>query len=214
MAPTRDQLHSIKKHRRAAAAYDKRTAATWPIRLRCIDLLRLSKGETVLDAGCGTGLSFELLLERVGRNGKLIAFEHRPVLYRQAQQRAQGLRAQGWHIEVQRASAEQVKLNDRPDAALFHYVHGICRTPDAVRNLFLQLPPGTRIVMAGMKFFPWWLAPLNLFAWLKNRPYNVRAHELNRPWSMIEAHLQSFSWKPTQRGMGYIGSGRVRGTGL
>ena len=87
----------------------------------------------------------------------------------------------------------------------------ITRTPQALGNLFAQLPPGTRLAVAGMKFFPWWLAPLNLLAWLKNRPYNVHAHELHKPWSLLEQRLQGFTWKPTQGGMGYIGSGRVKG---
>jgi len=211
MAPTPDNLRSIQKYRRTAAAYDTTTGPTWPIRMRCIDLLHLLPGETVLDVGCGTGLSFEPLLERVGRTGRLIAFEQSPEMHAQAAQRAQGLRAQGWQVDLQCASAEDVALPAPPDAALLHYVHDITRTPEAVANLFGQLPPGTRLAMAGMKFFPWWLAPLNLLAWLKNRPYNVHAHELHRPWSLVESRLQSFSWKPTQGGMGYLGSGRVAG---
>jgi demethylmenaquinone methyltransferase/2-methoxy-6-polyprenyl-1,4-benzoquinol methylase len=210
MAPTPDNLRSMRKYERTAHAYDATTGPTWPIRMRCIDLLRLDPGDTVLDVGCGTGLSFEPLLERVGRQGLLIAFEQSPDMHAQAAERAQVLRAQGWHIELQRASAEEVKLPSRPDAALFHYVHDITRTPAAVANLFAQLPPGTRLAIAGMKFFPWWLAPLNLLAWLKNRPYNVHAHELHKPWTLVEPHVHGFSWKPTQGGMGYIGSGRVR----
>lgn len=186
----------------------------WPIRMRCIELLRLNKGETVLDVGCGTGLNFEPLLEQIGRSGKLIAFEPNRAKHAQAELRAKGLRAQGWQIELQCAKAENVKLSSRPDAALFHYVHEISRTPEAIRNLFEQLPPGTRIAVAGMKFFSWWLAPLNLFVWLKNRPYNPRGHELRRPWSLVELHLQKFTRQTTQAGMGYMGSGRVRGTGL
>ncbi|HEY0855422.1 MAG TPA: class I SAM-dependent methyltransferase [Albitalea sp.] len=214
MAPTPDNLRSIQKVRRTATAFDATTGPTWPIRMRCIDLLRLGKGDTVLDVGCGTGLSFEPLLERVGRQGMLIAFEQSPQMHAQAAQRAQGLRAQGWQIDLQRASAEEVRLPARPDAVLFHYVHDIVRTPHAVANLFAQFAPGTRIAIAGMKYFPWWLAPLNLFAWLKNRPCKVRAHELHRPWSLIEPHLRDFHWKPTQGGMGYVGSGRVKGAGL
>lgn len=213
MAPTRDKLRSTVPQRRFSA-HNATTGPTWPIRMRCIDLLRLGEGETVLDVGCGTGLNFEPLLERVGRTGKLIAFEPHRAKHAQAELRAKGLRAQGWQIELQCAKAENVKLSSRPDAALFHYVHETSRTPEAIRNLFEQLPPGTRIAIAGMKFFSWWLAPLNLFVWLKNRPYNPRAHELNRPWSLVEPHLQKFTRKTTQAGMGYIGSGRVRGTGL
>jgi hypothetical protein len=64
-----------------------------------------------------------------------------------------------------------------------------------------------------MKFFPWWLAPLNLLAWLKNRPYNVRAAELRRPWSLIAPHLDGLRVESTQFGMGYIGHGRVAAPG-
>jgi demethylmenaquinone methyltransferase/2-methoxy-6-polyprenyl-1,4-benzoquinol methylase len=177
-------------------------------------MLRLSKGETVLDVGCGTGRSFELLLERVGRAGRVVAFEEDPDIHQLAQVRAQGLQAQGWNIEVHCADAAQFKLDCRADAALFHHVHDISRSPEAVSNLFSQLPPGTRIAISGMKFCSWWLAPLNLWAWMKTRRFSERARELHRPWSIVESHLQSFTWKPTQRGLGYIGSGRVRGTGL
>jgi len=71
------------------------------------------------------------------------------------------------------------------------------------------LPAGTRLSIAGMKFFSWWLAPLNLLAWLKNRPYNARGHRLHRPWQLAQRRLDGFARQATQAGMGYIGSGRV-----
>jgi arsenite methyltransferase len=204
-----DNLRSIAKYRAAAARYDASTGPTWPIRMRCIELLELQPGETVIDVGCGTGLSFEPLLQSVGSTGRLLAFEQSPDMHSQAQARAQRLIGQGFQVHLQCSNAERVKLSSAPDAALFHYVHDISRLPDAVANLFAQFPAGTRIAIAGMKFFPWPLAPLNLLAWLKNRPYNVRAHELNKPWRLVAEHLQGFEWRPTQWGMGYIGSGRV-----
>jgi len=207
--PTPDQLASIAKYRLRAADYDASTGPTWPIRLRCIELLKLQPGDTVLDVGCGTGLSFEPLLQRVGRSGRLLAFEQSPDMHAQAQVRADALTRDGWQVDLQLASAESVCLPCPPDAVLCHYIHDISRSTVALDNLFGQWPPGTRLSIAGMKFFPWWLAPLNLLAWLKNRPYNVRAHELREPWSLLAPRLDGFAWQPTQWGMGYIGSGTV-----
>ncbi len=208
--PTADNLRSIAKYRRTAAGYDASTGPTWPIRMRCIERLALRAGETVLDVGCGTGLSFEALLQGVGRSGRLIAFEQSPDMHAQARRRAETLRTDGWSVELHCASAEELRLGAVPDAALWHYVHDITRSPAALANLFAQFRPGMRLAVAGMKFFPWWLAPLNLLAWLKNRPYNVHAHELHEPWQLLAQRLERFEWEPTQWGMGYLGSGVVR----
>lgn len=212
--PSADNLRSIEKYRRKAQGYDATTGPTWPIRLRCIAALQLAEGETVLDVGCGTGLSFEPLLRAVGRSGRLIAFEQSPEMHALADARAQALRRDGWRVELHRASAEEVRLGAVPDAMLWHYVHDITRTPAAVDNLLGQGRAGTRVAMAGMKFFPWWLAPLNLLAWLKNCPYNVHAHEMHEPWSLVAPRLDGFVWEPTQWGMGYLAHGRLKGSDL
>lgn len=209
--PGADNLRSIEKYRSKAAGYDATTGPTWPIRMRCIEQLQLREGETVLDVGCGTGLSFEPLLQRVGRSGRLLAFEQSPQMHAQAARRADALRDAGWSVELQLASAEDVRFGAAPDAMLWHYVHDISRTPAALDNLFGQCRAGTRLAIAGMKFFPWWLAPLNLLAWLKNRPYNVHAHELHEPWRHVAARLDGFTRQSTQWGMGYLGAGTVKG---
>jgi len=209
MAARTDNQRSIAKYRSKAAGYDASTRATWPIRMRCIEMLQLRGGDCVLDVGCGTGLSFEPLLERIGRQGRLLAFEQSPEMHARARARADALITQGWQIELVLASAEEVRLSTHADAVLCHYIHDISRSPEALDNLFAQIRPGARVAIAGMKFFPWFLAPLNLLAWLKNRPYNVHALELHQPWRLIASRLSGFEWQPTQWGMGYIGSGRA-----
>ena len=97
-----------------------------------------------------------------------------------------------------------------PNAILFNYVHDVSRSDTAVQNVLGQAQPGARVAMAGMKFFPWWLAPLNLLAWFKNRPYNVLAADMRTPWDRVAPHCTGWQVTPTQGGMGYIAWGTLR----
>jgi demethylmenaquinone methyltransferase/2-methoxy-6-polyprenyl-1,4-benzoquinol methylase len=200
---------SIQRYRSKAAGYDASAQRTMPLRRRAIALLQLQPGQTVLDVGAGTGLSYALLREGVGDTGRVLAFEQSPDMFALAQQRVQREGwANVWHVNQ---PAETVRLPALADAVLFNYTHDICRTPDAVHNILRQVKPGARVAMAGIKFFPWWAGPLNLFVWLKNRPYNARAADLWEPCSHVAAHCDPFQRSPTQWGMGYIASGLYRG---
>ena len=127
---------------------------------------------------------------------------------RRRARRAEALRAAGWSVELHLRERRGGAPRRVPDAMLWHYVHDISRTPAALDNLFAQCRPGTRLAIAGMKFFPWWLAPLNLLAWLKNRPYNVHAHELHEPWSLLAPRLDGFVLGANAMGHGLPRLGR------
>jgi demethylmenaquinone methyltransferase/2-methoxy-6-polyprenyl-1,4-benzoquinol methylase len=204
-----DNQLSIARYRRHAAGYDASARRTMALRLRTIALLQLRPGDVVLDVGAGTGLSYAPLLQAVGAGGRVLAFEQSPDMFALAERRArQNGWPQLWHIQ---SAAEDVQLPEAPDALLFNYVHDITRSPQAVANLLRQARPGARVAMAGMKFFPWWTGPLNLLAWLKNRPYNARAADLWQPWDRVAARCQGFHVDSTQGGMGYIAHGRLAG---
>ena len=206
---TTDNDISIALYRSKAAGYDASAEFTMPLRRRTIALLQLQPGQTVLDVGAGTGLSYALLRAGVGDTGRVLAFEQSPDMFALAQQRVQQEGwANVWHVN---AAAETVQLPTLADAVLFNYTHDICRSPAAVANILRQVKPGARVAMAGIKYFPWWTGPLNLLAWLKNRPYNARAADLWEPWSHVAAQCKDFRWNSTQWGMGYIASATLKG---
>jgi demethylmenaquinone methyltransferase/2-methoxy-6-polyprenyl-1,4-benzoquinol methylase len=200
--------HSIERYRRKAAGYDASAARTMPLRSRTIALLALQPDEVVLDVGAGTGLSYALLRQAVGPRGRVLAFEQSPEMFAQAEAR---LRREGW-TDVQQvlATAETVRLPMPVDALLFNFTHDILRSPAALDNLLRQARPGARIAVCGMKFFPWWTGPLNLLPWLKNRPYNVRAAELWRPWDLLQPRCTDWRQWSVMGGMGYLARARTR----
>lgn len=196
---------SIERYRQRAAGYDASAQRTMPLRRRTVAWLQLQPGQCVFDVGAGTGLSYALLLDGVGASGRVLACEQSPEMFAQAEARVhrEGW-ANVWHVCE---AAERVQLPRPADAVLFNYVHDISRLGPAVDNLMRQVRPGGRVAMAGMKFFPWWTGPLNLLAWLKNRPYNALAADLWHPWDRVQAWCKEFVVEPTQWGMGYIAHG-------
>jgi arsenite methyltransferase len=202
---------AIERYRRHAAGYDASAARTMALRQRAIALLQLQPGQTVVDAGAGTGLSYAALRQRVGPEGRVLAFEQSPEMFALAQARVQreGWR-NVWHVNE---AAETVRLPAQADAVLFNYVHDITRSPAALDNLLGQVKPGARVAISGMKFFPWWTGPLNLLVWLKCRPYSGGAGELWQPWRHVAARCSDFRRTATQGGMGFVASGIFRGHG-
>ncbi|HVQ03857.1 MAG TPA: methyltransferase domain-containing protein [Burkholderiaceae bacterium] len=201
---------SIERYKRRAAGYDESAQYTMPLRRRTIALLQLQPGQVVLDVGAGTGLSYALLRDGVGEAGRVVAFEQSPDMFAQAALRVDRERWRNvWHVC---APAETVQLPEPADAVLFNYTHDILRSHEALANLMRQVKPGARIAVAGIKYFPWWTGPLNIYTWLKNRPYNAKPGDLWHPWDRIETYCQSLQRWTTQFGMGYIACGVKRGS--
>lgn len=199
---TPDNARSVRLYRDKAAGYDASAERTMPLRRRTIALLRLQPGEVVLDVGAGTGLSYALLREAVGEQGRVLGVEQSPEMFALAQAR---VAREGWrNVWHAHAPAESVRLPQPADAVLFNFTHDILRTPAALDNLLGQVRPGARIAVCGIKFFPWWTGPLNLLPWLKNRPYNARPADLWRPWDLLQPRCAHWRQRSVMAGMGYL----------
>lgn len=207
--PAPSNARSIAKYRAKAAFYDDTCGPTSLIRSAAIERLALRPGDRVLDVGCGTGMSFELLRERVGESGAVIGVDQSPEMITLASRRACEA---GWdNVQVIEGFMETVDIGEPVDALLFHYTHDILQAPEAVSNLLSMARPGARVSIAGIKHFPWWTGPLVLLSYAKNVGWNGNLSGMRRPWAKIEPHLVGFSHHSTQWGMGYVASARVRG---
>jgi len=198
---------SLLKYRRRAAGYDGSCGPTWPIRERAVATLRLQPGQRVLDVACGTGLSLALLRQAVGAEGKVFGCDHSPEMLTFARRR---VAAAGWaNVQLVEAPAQALRLPEPVDALLLHYTHDILRSPAALERLLAQARPGARVAIAGIKYFPRWLMPLNLWVYFKNFGYNGAPGQLTAPWDRVAPMLREWQWTSTQWGMGYLACGVV-----
>src|SRR6185369_7501173 len=63
---------------RDAVEYDRRTSAFARYREMVVGALPLRPGDTVIDAGCGTGLCFAAIQERIGPGGTIVGVDAAP----------------------------------------------------------------------------------------------------------------------------------------
>jgi len=204
-----DPQRAIESYRRLAAGYDASSHRETPLRLRTIDLLHLAPGERVLDVACGTGLSFAPLHERVGDFGRVLGVEVSPEMAALARAR---IAEHGWSgVAVRVGDVASVDLGNEPfDAALFHYTHDVLQAPEALAHVFSCLRRGARVAVAGLKTAHPLLAPLNLWAWWRGRPYRTTDANLRSPWTNLLRWVPDFRWQTVYLGTGYFGSGTVK----
>jgi demethylmenaquinone methyltransferase/2-methoxy-6-polyprenyl-1,4-benzoquinol methylase len=176
-----------------------------PIRDEAIAQLRLRPGDCVLDVGCGTGLSFDKLHDRIGRTGRIVGIEQCPEMMARACDR---VTASHWHnVDLVLAPASAARIEAMGDAALFHFTHDIVRDEASVANVFEHLKPGARVVAAGLQWAPPWAWPTNGFVMLAALYSTTSLEGLGHPWSLLAPRLSNFSVQHTLMGGIYVAAG-------
>ncbi|MFO0838508.1 MAG: methyltransferase domain-containing protein [Phycisphaerae bacterium] len=137
-------------------------------RRRAVERLVLAPDASVLEIGCGTGLNFRLLLNRLDASrGRLMGLDFSSDMLERAQRR---VAANGWeNVELTHGDATQMQIGRRFDGILFAY--SLTMIPDwraALDRAAEHLKPGGRLVVLDFGPFRSWgpLAPL-MRAWLR-----------------------------------------------
>jgi demethylmenaquinone methyltransferase/2-methoxy-6-polyprenyl-1,4-benzoquinol methylase len=188
-----------------APQYDAETRYISGIRNQAIAALALRAGETVLDAGCGTGWCLPALAAGVGSNGRVFGFEPSPDMLDIARRRARdrGLS----QVELQNACGETVQLRAAPDAILFSYTHDLIRSRAALQHIFRQARPGTRIVACSTRLFPKWFIPGNWYLRHTHRLTITNFDSFDRPWTILAELCADHRVRTTMPGSRYLFEG-------
>jgi ubiquinone/menaquinone biosynthesis C-methylase UbiE len=205
IAPEPDRAEAIEQYRSRVPVYDLEIALAEPIRRRAIERLGLKPGETVLDVGCGTGLSFPHIERYIGPRGAIIGVEQSPDMMAKARARAE---ENGWaNVTLINAPAEEASIERHADAAVFHFTHDLMQTPAALENALRVLKPGARVVATGLKWARWWSPGVNLFVRIAAMRSTTTMAGLEQPWHYLEPHLSGMVIEAAAGGGTYLAYG-------
>ena len=204
-----DVEQAVAHYRELAPRYDHFTRRINRIRTAAIERLDLRAGETVLDAGCGTGWCFEQLARKVGAGGRLIAFDPSREMLEIAQARVLEVKPK---MDLMIATAEEVRLPHAPHAILFSYTHDLIRSPRALENLFRQARPGARVAATSTKLYGRLLFPANWYLRVTHRKYITNFDGLAAPWSVLAGYLDDFHVETNPFTQHYVAVGRLKPT--
>jgi ubiquinone/menaquinone biosynthesis C-methylase UbiE len=143
-------------YRYHAHVYDWTRWAILHGRKRAVARLGLRPESVVLEVGCGTGLNFRHVLDRLDpERGRLVGLDFSADMLRLARRR---VASHGWkNVELVEADAARLDLGRRFDGILFAY--SLTMIPEwraAIDRAYEHLAPGGRLVVLDFGQFERW----------------------------------------------------------
>lgn len=172
-----------------------------------VDSLKLSKGDTVVELGCGTGLNFPLVLDKIGSEGKLIGVDITDKMLVQARKRAT---ENGWNnVELVQSDFAEYQFPNGLDGI---YETGALQYS---REFDKIIKRGHEALKLGKSFavfdFKMPQGPARIFAPLLiffTKPFEANEEYLQRhAWESIEKHFEKTTFIEGWGGFVYLSVG-------
>lgn len=199
---------ALAMYRWRSPIYDWQLAPYEYIRQRAVQKLQLQPGQTVLDIGCGTGMSLPLLADGVGPSGCVVGLDQCPQMIERGQERVQ---RHGWsNVQLLCTPIEDAQLPPA-DAVLLHFTHDILQSPQALDHVLAALKPGARLACTGLK----WTSPM--LPWLNalvsyNALQSITSLQgLDCPWAPLLEHGLTLDIETTIMGTIFVASAQIPG---
>ena len=168
--------------------------ATRRTRAVAVKRLALRPGDTVIDLGCGTGLSLRLLARAVGPEGRVIGVDASPDMMARARRRVE---AAGWkNVELVEAFAQDFQPQTPVDGVLACNVNQLICSPEVVQNAVEWLKPGGRLVASGGR------RGLGFGGFLQALLTRVMVPLVQRERSAVRWILHERPWQELERALG------------
>ena len=196
-----------RKYRRNAIFYNLVDRPLRRVRERAVARLDLRPGDSVLDFGCGTGLSFGMLQRAVGPTGRVVGVDASPDMLLRARRL---VAHHGWtNVRLVEASADAVPLDpESVDGVLCFYTHDIMQSDAALETATAALRQGGRIVAAGAKRTTGLRGlVLNPVTVSYSRTAISNLDGFDRPWAHLESGLGHLEVEARLWGTAYIARG-------
>ncbi len=176
-------------------------------RRHAVDLLKLKPGDRVVDLGCGTGLSFPHIMERIGPEGHLTGVDMTVGMLACARERCD--RA-GWHnVELVQSEIASYQFTGEVDAVISTGAMGYVSEYDRVIQSTVQaLASDGQLVILDAKqpdSWPSWLFKL-LFKIKKPLGLGIEYFD-NHPWESVEHHFRKTTFEERYGGWVYFSTG-------
>jgi demethylmenaquinone methyltransferase/2-methoxy-6-polyprenyl-1,4-benzoquinol methylase len=213
---TRDRL--IATYRKKARHYDV-TSRFYPVpcypqrsqRLQTVQALSLRPGATVIDIGCGTGLSFPIIEKIIGPGGQIVGVDLTGAMLAHARDR---VRAHGWNnVTLVQSDAAEYVFPSSVDAIMSTYAMSqVPECAQVIANGAAALCAGGRWAVLDLKVpgsTPGWLMRLSTRV---VRPHaSIEEWIRRRPWDAIREAMQheltDLSWTELTFGTAFLAAG-------